>query len=100
METKKHDVTFHVFRKDGSKNPDIKLFFLENMVIDAHTATSETLKLQDGTVWSLILEQQVKEALKRETEVACLVSFQARTYGNYAVARLFDKDKRKQKERQ
>lgn len=87
---KNSPVTFHVFRSDGSKNPDIKAYFLSNLDLDVHTALEGSLKLKDGTLWRLVMEDAVQQALKSATSVKVLVSFQARTQGNYAVARLFD----------
>lgn len=94
---KKPAVTFHVFRKDGSKNPDIKLYFLENMMLDVATVLEKQIKLKDDTVWELVLEPAVIGALKTQKEVKCLISFQARVYGNFAVARLFDPNKAKER---
>lgn len=90
-------VTFHVFRKDGSKNPDIKLSFLEDMTISVHDIPKGHITLVDGTIWELVMEAPVKEAFKKQTEVKCLISFQARVNGNYAVCRLFDETKSKQR---
>ncbi len=101
MDKNKTTVTFHVFRKDGSKNPDIKNFFLENVQLDAHMASEGTITLEDKTVWTIVLEEPVAEALKQQAgSISCLVSFQARVQGNFAVCRLFDPNKRKQKARQ
>lgn len=94
---KKKTVTFHVFRKDGSKNPDIKKYFLENLTLTAQDALEGKIKLQDGTLWDIVLESPVHSALRGADAVKCLVSFQARTYGNFAVFRLFDETKAKLK---
>lgn len=95
METKDKNskpspVSFVVFRSDGSKNPDILKYFLERMHIGAVDAVEGVLTLQDGTRWTLVLEPQVKEALKQTDNCQCLVSFQARRHGNFAVARLYN----------
>lgn len=83
-------ITFHVFRKDGSKNPDIKAFFLERQRLTAMDAVKGTITLSDKTVWTLVMETSVSKALKEQHEVLCIISFQARQQGNYAVARLYD----------
>jgi hypothetical protein len=83
-------ITFHVFRKDGSRNPDITRYFLENMIVTAQDALEGRLVLQDRTEWTIVLEVPVKKALQAADNANCLVSFQARVSGNYAVCRLFD----------
>lgn len=85
--------TFHVFRSDGSKNPDIVKHFIERMDISAIDAVEGKLKLKDNTEWTLILEPTAKVALQKASTVYCIISFQARTYGNYAIARVFDQSK-------
>lgn len=96
METKsetkksKPSISFHVFRKDGSKNPDIKAYFLENMSLTAHDAIEGKLILSDNTEWTLVLEPAVIDAIKSKETADCLISFQARHSGNFAVARLYN----------
>src|SRR5688572_26192875 len=94
MQVKKLPISFYVFRKDGSKNPNIKTHFLEEMILDTHTALDKKIKLADDTIWELIMEEEVKQAFKISSSVRCIVSFQAHTQGNYAVARLFKENKR------
>ena len=82
-------VTFHVFRRDGSRNPDIKHSFLEIMYVGAHDAMEGFLRLSDNTMWQLVLEPEVASKLTTTDSIHCIVSFQARVNGNFAVARLY-----------
>jgi len=91
---KTSEVSFHVFRKDGSKNPDITRYFLDNKTITAHDAMEGKLVLSDRTEWTLVLEPRVREALRQGDSVECLISFQARVDGNFAVARIYDPEKK------
>lgn len=85
-------VTFHIFRRDGSRNPDIKHSFLEIMDVSAHDIAECFIRLEDGTIWSLVCEADVKTAFKSAMLVKCIISFQARVNGNFAVARLHRTD--------
>ena len=92
VQDKLSPVTFHVYRKDGSRNPDIKHSFLEKKSLSAYDAMSGYLTLEDKTAWKLVLEQAVSQAFTAFQDVLCLVSFQARIDGNYAIARLYKED--------
>jgi len=81
-------ITFYRFRKDGTPNPDIKRAFLQILNITPEDAISGYLLSEDGSQWTLILETPVYEALKHSADVDCIVSFQVRRQGAYAVARL------------
>jgi len=83
-------ITFYVFRKDGSKNPDILRYFLEDRFLTAYDAAEGFLSQPDGTKWKLILEDAVRyEITQGNNNCKCLVSFQLRRSGAYAVARLW-----------
>lgn len=92
-EGKQETITFHVYRKDGSPNTDIKRYFLDRRQVTAMDAIAESIVLDDKTKWKLILERAVAEALKGQDSVYCIVSFQIRQSGNYAIARLYDQTK-------
>jgi len=85
-------VTFHVFRKDGSRNPDIKYSFIEKRLVSFHDAAEGFIRLDDNTMWALVMENEVKAAMTGSTPTYCIISFQARVNGNFAVARLFKDD--------
>lgn len=91
--------TFHVYRKDGSPNPDIKRYFLDRREVTAMDAIAGCIVLDDKTKWQLVLEPAVANALRAQDSIFCIVSFQIRQAGNYAIARLYteSKDKRKGK---
>ena len=85
-------VTFHVFRKDGSRNPDVRHSFIEKQYIGAHDAMEGYLTLSDQTIWKLVLEPEVNSKLQENENCYCIISFQARVNGNFAVARLYRED--------
>lgn len=87
-------VTFHVFRKDGSRNPDIKYSFIEIMSLSAQDAAEGYIVLSDKTTWAVVVEDAVRGMLMTTDAVKCIISFQARVNGNFAVARLFREDYR------
>lgn len=81
-------ITFYRFRKDGSPNPDIRRCFLSSFLLSAEDAIIGKLWLEDKSEWTLVLEQPVREALKSAASCECIISFQVRHSGAYAVARL------------
>lgn len=90
-------VSFYVYRKDGSSNPEIKKFFLDVRELTAIDAVQGHIRLSDNTIWELVLESPVVKALKAASAVKCVISFQARIQGNYAVARIYDDTKQSSK---
>lgn len=83
--------TFSIYRSDGSKVPTLKKSFL----VKEHISHLDYFKgyktLEDGTVWKLILENEVISDIKikgHSDTSFCIVSYQAHTHGNYAIARL------------
>ena len=82
-------ITFYRYRKDGSLNPDIKRAFLQTCTLRVEDAIAGHVLLEDKSEWTLVLEPPVHEAFKRSSLVDCIVSFQIRKGGCYAVARLF-----------
>ena len=93
----KSPITFHIYRKDGTANPDIKQSFLDRKHLSAQDAIEGSLTLDDQTKWQLVLEAPVQKKLKEQDAVLCIISFQVRQSGNYAVARLFDQTRQKVK---
>jgi hypothetical protein len=90
-------ISFYVFRKDGSRNPDILRSFLEEHYLTATDAALGFFKQVDNSNWQLILEDEVKNKLLEETEaVKCIISFQLRRSGAYAIARLWKEKKQKE----
>ena len=87
-------ITFYLYRKDGSLNPDIKRAFLQAMSVSAEDAIAGRIFLEDKSEWILVLEAPVRAALKAASLVECVVSFQIRTTGAYAVARIWSPPKR------
>lgn len=81
-------ISFYRFRKDGTPNPDIKRAFLFTLNVCAEDAIKGKLYLEDQSEWTLVLEQPVREALRQQATAECIVSFQVRTQGAYAIARL------------
>ena len=81
-------ITFYRYRKDGSPNPDIKRAFLQSVVLRVEDAIEGKVWLEDKSEWKLVLEEPVRAALKESSFVSCIISFQLRTTGAYAVARL------------
>ena len=86
---KDHAITFYRFRKDGTPNPDIKRAFLHPLNITAEDAINGTLTLtDDGSLWKLVLEEAVRDTLRKQATAYCICSFQLRRSGAYCVARL------------
>lgn len=81
-------ITFYRYRKDGTPNPDIKRAFLQTLTLGVEDALSGRLFLEDKSEWILVLEPAVHAALKLSSSCECIVSFQLRTQGAYAVARV------------
>lgn len=83
-------ISFYVYRKDGSKNPDILRYFLEERELTAIEAAEGSLLQVDGSRWTLVLEDEVHKRLQESSDaVRCIISFQLRRSGAYAVARLW-----------
>lgn len=94
MNNNKSPISFYVYRRDGSRNPDIRFSFLEEHHLAAEDAVRGYLLQTDGSRYSLVLEEDVRQALLASAEpVHCIISFQQRRSGAYAVARLY-KEKR------
>lgn len=82
-------IKFSIFRADGSKVPTLKKAFLVKEYIYPSDLTDGVLHLEDGTEWTLITEHLVQNSLVNlRSKVFCIVSYQAHTHGNFAVARL------------
>ena len=91
-------ITFYRYRKDGSPNPDIRRAFLQSVILRVEDAIEGKVWLEDKSEWKLVLEEPVRAALKESSFVDCIISFQLRTTGAYAVARLNTKPETKTKE--
>lgn len=85
-------ITFYRFRKDGTPNPDIKRAFLQTLTLGVEDAIRGKLWLEDKSEWILVLEPAVHAALRLSSSVSCIVSFQLRIQGAYAIARLNTKE--------
>lgn len=92
-------VSFHRFRKDGTPNPDIKRAFLLRVTVSVEDAICEKIILEDKSEWKLVLEPPVKKTLQATNKADCIISFQLRVDGCFAVARLFEEDKANAKQR-
>lgn len=87
-------ISFYLYRKDGTPNPDIRRAFLQRITLFAEDAIKGKYFLEDKSEWTLVLEPAVREALLHSASVECVTSFQVRTQGAYAVARIWNPPQR------
>lgn len=69
---------------------DIKI--LPNSFIESN------IKGEEGEFYLLHLDSKLRNRLKKEGIVTCIVSMQKRTYGNIAEARIYKENKRTEKQ--
>jgi len=79
---------FSIFRADGSKVPTLKKAFLVKEHISLKHFRHNSLILEDGTEWEMVVENAVEDGVFKNASAFCIVSYQAHTHGNYAVVRL------------
>ena len=87
-----HIPSFYIFQPDGSKHPDIIQAFLikRNLTVEDVLKGEVTLEGQPGKVWKLFLDKQATATFKKRAEAFCLISYQQKKQGYFAVARVFN----------
>lgn len=77
--------TFKIHRSDGTIYPTIKKSFIKKAHISASDFLRGYLHLEDGTKWTLILEEGKVPNFGLNKKY--VISFQVHIHGNFAVAR-------------
>lgn len=81
--------SFSIYRADGSKVPTLRRSFIIKQDITQAELDANVVSLDDGTSWELVVDDEVWDRIKQQGSAYCIVSYQAHSHGNYAVARLF-----------
>ena|SRR5690606_1512863 len=79
--------SFRIHRTDGSVVPSIKNAFVTKKTLSYEDIRRGYLILEDGTEWQLVMDSETSDKIFRDKR-ACMVSFQAHSYGNFAVVRI------------
>ena len=90
-QTTQHKPSFYIFREDGSRDSDIIQSFLikRNITVEEVISGKLTLEGQAGKVWNIILDDHARVIFKKRNEAFCLVSFQSKKQGYFAVIRIY-----------
>jgi hypothetical protein len=89
------DLSFTITDDFGNKLPDIKRAFLAAVYITKYdyelgTVIYPSQKYKSSRIYSLYYNATLRNLLEKEQCVKCIVSFQQRTHGDYAIARIFE----------
>lgn len=86
--------TFMIHRADGSLPETLINSFLIKRDLSLLDKNKGTITYHDGTVWKLVIEDiELDIELELRGYAYAIISLQAHTDGNYAVSRLFDKNR-------
>jgi hypothetical protein len=91
--------TFRIHRADGSRPLSLKNAFVLKEWLTQEDMDRGFIEIEDGTKWQLsIQDKDIRHVIHSAGRAWCVVSYQAHTYGNFAIAKLFreqSKDKEK-----
>lgn len=77
----------------GERYADIKKAYLHAKTVTAEEISlSEICKAPNGILYKIQVDKETKQEILSKGSAACIISFQQRTYGNYALIRLFKKE--------
>jgi len=76
---------FQAYSDNGALKQDIIKAFLCEKNISAHEAIDQKIRIEEYDL-ILILHPDIKDQLKRQHEIKCLISCQFRQQGHYAIA--------------
>lgn len=75
---------------------DIKKAYLHARTVTAdEIKESEICKAPNGILYKIQLDKETRAEILKKGEAHCVISFQQRTYGNFALIRLFKKERMK-----
>lgn len=80
----------------GQRYEDIKKAYLHAKEVTAEELKqSEICKAPNGILYKIQIDKETWQKIMKDGAAYCVISFQQRTYGNFALIRLFKKELRK-----
>ena len=80
----------------GQRYEDIKKAYLHaRTVTAAEIKESEICKAPNGILYKIQVDKETRQKILKDGSAQCVISFQQRTYGNFALIRLFKKELKK-----
>lgn len=76
---------FKAYREDGSLQPDIIKAFIIKQPVTAMDAVEGKIQIEEYLL-QLVMHPDVRDGLKKEHAVQCIISVQFREHGHYAIA--------------
>lgn len=77
---------FQVFKKNGAMHRDVIKAFLEKKMVTTDDVVKESYTFEHNTYKLIVSDEILLELKEGKDEVYCLISFQIRTHGKYAIA--------------
>lgn len=82
--------TFGILKRNGEKYKDIIGAYISQRIVNINDLHAGFLRpVKNEAIYTIHTDSETFHKINEENEALCVISFQRRTYGNFAMVRLY-----------